>query len=96
MKRGYASPVPYRLMLIDDQDGRPASGGTFDTLEQAGLTAMTSQKDLLARGVELWPSVVYVDGDGKAHALEQEEKETFMRGMNTGMNELMGLVPPES
>ena len=42
--------MPYRLLLIDDQDGRPVGGGTFDTLEQAGLAAMTSQKAMLARG----------------------------------------------
>ena len=42
--------MPYRLTLFDDQDGRPVGGGTFDTLEQAGLAAMTSQKDMLARG----------------------------------------------
>jgi hypothetical protein len=83
--------MPYRLLLIDDQDGRPVGGGTFDTLEQAGLAAMTSRKDMLARGAELWPSVVYVDEDGKAHALDQGGKRAFQRGMNAGMDELMGL-----
>ena len=88
--------MPYRLTLFDEQDGRPVDGGTFDTPEQAGLAAMTSQSDLLARGGELWPSVVYIDENGKAHALDQEAKEAFQAGMDTGMNELMGLVPPES
>jgi hypothetical protein len=83
--------MPYRLTLFDDRDNRPLGGGTFDTPEQAGLAAMTSQKDTLARGGELWPSVVYVDKDGGAHALDQKRKEAFRRGMNAGMDDLMGL-----
>ncbi len=83
--------MPYRLTLFDDRDNRPVGGGTFHTLEQAGLAAMTSQRDMLARGGELWPSVVYVDENGRAHAVDQAGKEAFKRGMNAGMNELMGL-----
>ncbi len=83
--------MPYQLMLFDDRENRPVGGGTFDTLEQAGLAAMTSQKDMLAAGGELWPSVVYLDEDGGAHALDQDGKKAFQRGMNAGMNELMGL-----
>ena len=84
--------MPYRLTLFDDEDGRPLGGGTFDTPEQAGVAAMTSQKDLLARGCELWPGVVQIDEDGRAHALDQVEKTAFQRGMDRGMDELMGLV----
>lgn len=85
----YASVVPYRLTLFDDQDGRPVHAETFDTPEHAGRAAMTSQRDRMEQGGELWPSVVYVDVDGKAHALEQEKKEAFQAGMDMGMNELM-------
>lgn len=91
-KPGYASAMPYRLTLYDDRDGPPAHVGTFDAPEQAGRMAMTSEKDRMERGGELWPSVVYIDEKGKAHALDQEEKEAFRAGMDMGMNELMGLV----
>ena len=83
--------MPYHLTLFDDQDGRAVGGGTFDTPEQAGLAAMTSQKDLLARGCEIWPSVVHIDESGRAHALDQLEKAAFQLGMDQGMDELMGL-----
>ena len=85
----YAPTMPYRLTLFDDQDGRAVGGGTFDTPEQAGLAAMTSQKDLLARGCELWPSVVHIDESGRAQALDRLEKAAFQRGMDQGMDELM-------
>ena len=76
--------MPYRLTLFDDQDGRAVGGGTFDTPEQAGLAAMTSQKDLLARGCELWPSVVHIDESGRAQALDRWRRLLSSAGWTRG------------